>query len=460
MKNHPLPLLLLSSVMVSAAPQPTAFAESEMVPMFNGRDLQGWVPVNVGPDTFQLRDEMVIISGKPTGYMRTERMYENFVMECEWRHMKAGGNSGVFVWGDGIPALGTGYTRGIEVQVLDHGFNASGKNEWYTTNGDIFSIWGAKMTPSGRVAKRGERSFPTEDRSKGSPEWNHYKITGLNGELRLEVNGKEVTVAKDCSPRKGYLCLESEGSECHFRNVKIRELPSSNPAPEQVANPYEGFVSLFNGLNLSHWTVPEGDNGHWKAQGEAIDYDALSEAAGDKNLWTEKEYANYTLIVDWRLKETPFVNRNVRNILPDGSEEKDANGKLIGLSMPDADSGIILNGDVKYQVNIWNWPVGSGEMYGVRRDAALPAEVRAGVTPKTKADNPIGKWNRFEITVLRGAVSVTLNGKQVIDQVIIPGFPAKGRIGFQHHGAQKDGQWTSSPSLIQFRNVFIKELNP
>lgn len=429
-------------------------------PAFNGKDLSGWVPVNVAPETFTTSDNMVVITGVPTGYMRSPKMVENFVLECEWRHMKPGGNSGIFVWGDGIPAIGTGYTRGIEVQVLDHGFNIPGKNEWYTTNGDIFSIWGATMTPTGRIAKKGSRSFPVEDRSLGSPEWNHYKITGNQGELRLEVNGKEVTVAKDCVPRKGFLALESEGSECHFRNVVLKELPPTGASAEHTANSYEGFASLFNGVRFDGWLVPEGDNGHWKAKDGVIDYDAQSEALGQKHLWTEKEYSDYTLIVDWRIKETPFQNPAVRQILADGTEALDAEGKPLSLLMPDADSGILLNGSEKHQVNIWNWPVGSGEMYGVRRDKNSSPELRAAATPREKADNPIGKWNRFEITVIKGKVSVVLNGKHVLSDVHIPDLPEKGRIGLQHHGSKKDGQWKSSPSLLQYRNIFIKELNP
>jgi hypothetical protein len=428
--------------------------------LFNGRDLTGWVPVNVAPDTYTVRDGMIVISGVPTGYMRTERMHENFILECDWQHMKEGGNSGVFIWGDGVPAMGTGYTRGIEVQVLDNGYNAKGKNEAFTTHGDIFPIWGATMTPSGRIAKSGKRSFPSEERSKPSPEWNHYRITCDRGEIHLEVNGKEVTVGKDCVPRKGFIALESEGSEAHFKNVFIKELPSSNPPPEQNANPYEGYVSLFNGKDFTGWKVPDGDNGHWKVQAGLIDYDARSEAPGEKHLWTDREFTDYSLIVDWRIKETPFTNPRAAQILPDGSEAKDAEGKQIALNIPDSDSGILLAGNQKYQVNIWCWPIGSGEMYGVRRDASMPPEVRAGVTPREKADNPIGKWNRYEITVRKGTVTVTLNGKNVIPTVAIPGLPERGPIGLQHHGAMKDGQWTSPPALLQFRNVFIKELKP
>ena len=428
------------------------------VPLFNGKDLTGWVPVNVAPNTFTARDGMIISTGKPTGVMRTDRMYENCIVELEWRHMKPGGNAGLFLWGDGVPSVGIPFTRGIEVQILDNGYNAKGKNERFTTHGDIFPIHGAKMTPVGKVAVSGARSFPLKELSKSSPEWNHYKVIADNGEIRLSVNGEEVTVGKNCWPRKGYIFLESEGSECHFRNLSIQELPSTNATETETALSGEGRVPLFTGIDLENWKVPAGDNGHWKVVGEVLDYDAESEATGDKSLWSQREYGNFQLIVDWRIKETPYTNPNVAQILPDGSEAVDAEGKPIKLSIPDSDSGILLRGSSKHQVNIWCWPVGSGEMYGVRRDMNLPKEVRAAVTPRMKADKPIGQWNRFEITVRNETVSVVLNNETVITEATIPGLPLRGPIGLQHHGGKKVGKWTGPPSLVQFRNVIIKEL--
>ena len=97
-------------------------------------------------------------------------------------------------------------------------------------------------------------------------------------------------------------------------------------------------------------------------------------------------------------------------------------------------------------------------MYGVRRDSALPPEVRAGATPRLKADKPVGQWNRFDITVRGSTVKVLLNGQLVIPGVTIPGLPARGPIALQHHGSKKDGQWTSPPALVQYRNLFIREL--
>jgi Domain of Unknown Function (DUF1080) len=228
--------------------------------------------------------------------------------------------------------------------------------------------------------------------------------------------------------------------------------------PEALAQAPAGFVSLFNGRDLSGWTVPEGDNGHWKVVDGVIDYDARSESPKDKNLWSEKEYKDFVLRVDWRIKETPYRNKNARIVMPDGSDKLDENRKVIQLDLPDSDSGVFLRGEGKAQVNIWCWPVGSGEFYGYRTDPKMPPEVRAAVTPKMNADRNIGEWNTFEITVKGNAVTVVLNGKKVIDAAKLPGLPEKGRLALQHHGGYKDGQWQGPPSLVQFRNIYIKEL--
>jgi hypothetical protein len=219
-----------------------------------------------------------------------------------------------------------------------------------------------------------------------------------------------------------------------------------------------GFASLFNGRDLSGWVVPQGDNGHWRVVDGVIDYDARSEAPKDKNLWTEKEYKDFILRVDWRITATPFRNTNARIVMPNGNDKRDENGQVIRIDVPDSDSGVYLRGSAKAQVNIWCWPVGSGEFYGYRTDQKMPPDVRAAVTPKLHADNDIGQWNTFEITLRGNAVDVVLNGKQVIDKARLPGLPPSGRLAFQHHGSLKDGVWTSSPSLVQFRNIYIREL--
>lgn len=222
----------------------------------------------------------------------------------------------------------------------------------------------------------------------------------------------------------------------------------------------DGFTSLFNGRDLAGWIVPEGDNGHWKALDGVIDYDACSEAPGrDKNLWTEKEYKDFTLRVDWRLKQTTGLY-DMPVVLPDGSHQLDAEGREIKIPTPNADSGIYLRGSSKAQLNIWCWPIGSGEVYGYRMDKTMPPDVRAGVTPKVRADKPVGEWNRFEITLKGERLTVVLNGQTVIDNARLPGLPERGRIALQHHGGKnpKTGELSPASSLIQFRNLAIREL--
>jgi 3-keto-disaccharide hydrolase len=219
------------------------------------------------------------------------------------------------------------------------------------------------------------------------------------------------------------------------------------------------FVSLFNGKDLSGWKIPEGDNGHWKVVDGVIDYDAQSEAKEDKNLWSEKSYGDFILRVDWRIKETPYVNPNVPIIRYDGTHKKDANGREIRLQVADSDSGIFLRGEGKSQVNIWCWPIGSGEVYGYRMDEKMPASVRAGVTPSKNADKDVGQWNTFEITMRGSRLTVVLNGQTVISNAELPGIPASGPIALQHHGSRKGDVWTGPPSLVQFRNISIAELS-
>jgi type 1 glutamine amidotransferase len=221
----------------------------------------------------------------------------------------------------------------------------------------------------------------------------------------------------------------------------------------------EGFVSLFNGKDLNGWKVPAGDNGHWKVVDGVIDYDAQSEAPGDKSLWSDREYGDFILHVDWRLKEAPFLNKNVPYILPDGTHARDVQGKELRLALPDADSGVYLRGNGRFQVNIWCWPIGSGELYSIRTDRATAPELRAAATPRTQADRPVGEWNHFEITARDKTVKVVLNGKTVIPGATIPDLPARGRLAFQHHGGKnKQGAWSGPPSLVQFKNIYIKEL--
>ena len=88
----------------------------------------------------------------------------------------------------------------------------------------------------------------------------------------------------------------------------------------------------------------------------------------------------------------------------------------------------------------------------------MPPEVKAAVYAATQADKPVGEWNQFQITMKGDRVTVVLNGKTVIPNAQLPGIAPRGSIGLQHHGGKKNGEWSSPPALIQFRNVLVKEL--
>jgi len=389
-------------------------AASEFVSLFNGRNLDGWVNVNCAPETWTVRDGMVICTGIPTGVLRTKRQYENYILELQWRHMKKGGNAGLFIHSDALAAPGQPFTRSIEVQILD------GRNtENYTSHGDVFAIHGATMRPDKPHPGGWMRSLPSERRCKPAGQWNHYRIESRDGAV-----------------------------EVHFRNIRIRELPGSNPPPDMIAQEDRGFRSLYNGLDLRGFKQPQGHQGHWQAKNWILDYDGKSQAQ-DKNLWTQEEFGNFTLIVDWKLPAEDGTEQ-VPVILPDGSQATDSDGKALTASVPVAgDSGIYLRGSSKSQVNIWNWPIGSGEIWGYRTDNNMPPDVRRAATPIINTDNRLGRWNRFQITAIDDRVTVVLNGKTVIRQAQLPGMPKRGAIALQHHG-----------DPIQFANIYIKELVP
>lgn len=194
-----------------------------------------FVKVNSSDDTWSWKDGVLHCTGHPVSVLRTAKQFRNFEIVVEWMHEKAAGNSGVFVWGtpesiDRLTAAGKpGLPSGIEVQVLDHGFTtmmkANGaRTDWFGTNGDVFSV-GVKMTPFPPLSPDGSRSYPRRHMANGHGRWNQYYIRAINGEVRLWVNGEEVSGGTGCEPSEGFLCLESEGSPIQFRKLRIRELP-------------------------------------------------------------------------------------------------------------------------------------------------------------------------------------------------------------------------------------------
>ena len=191
--------------------------------------------VNCYSNTWRFEGDRIHCTGQPIGVMRTLKTFTNFEAVVLWRHLKPAGNSGMFVWAGaaGLEELPPGKLPrlGIEVQMLDHAYadqyekKNGRKGDWFTTNGDIFAVGNSKLKPFPPLSPGGERSFPRKQLSKGAGEWNHYYVRCINGEVRLWVNGEEVSGGSGAEPSSGFICLESEGSPIEFRGLRVRELP-------------------------------------------------------------------------------------------------------------------------------------------------------------------------------------------------------------------------------------------
>lgn len=193
-----------------------------------------FVNVNCKEDTWQARGDIIFCNGNCNGGLRSQSQYTNFELVMEWKHLRRSGNSGVFVWSPKqvLDELQPGaLPQGIEIQILDHGYaedwekSRGNPPDWFTTHGDVFPVGVATMKPFEPAAPNGKRSFPSANHSNGVDQWNHYYIRAINGEVRLWVNGHEVSGGNQCDPATGFIVLEAEGAPIEFRNIRVRVLP-------------------------------------------------------------------------------------------------------------------------------------------------------------------------------------------------------------------------------------------
>ncbi|MGB6223598.1 3-keto-disaccharide hydrolase [Haloferula sp.] len=392
----------------------------DFLPIFNGKDLTGW-----SGEGYKVEDGAIVSS--PEGrILESDYRFANYVLDFEFL-LTEGANNGL---GIHYPGTGDPAYSGMELQILDDRARKYEDLMPYQFHGSIYS-----MVP----AKKGAL--------KPLSEWNLQRVVVNGDEVKVELNGQLITKANlselekefpkhlGVRRRSGHLALCGHGDKVYFRKLRICELP---PAANSEGVRAAGFTPLSEGKGLDAWKVEPGSEGHWINFNGIIKYDGRS-TADVKDLWSKESYGDFTLVFDWRwskkgaMKPRPVIG-------PDGNETGE------NVEVEELDSGVFLRGSSKSQVNLWNWPAGSGEVYGYRTDKNQPAEVRAAATPKTKADKPLGEWNRTMITLKGDRLTVVLNDAVVIDNAQLPGIPAEGPIAFQHHG-----------SAIDFANVWIRE---
>ena len=385
-----------SLVLVSILSAP----QTPTVPLFNGKDLSGWVNINCGPRTFSVQEGEIHATGAPICEIRTERMYENFVLDVEWMHLTPGGNAGVFIWADALPARGQPFLRAVEVQVLD-----GRETPNYTSHGDIFPIHGARMTPDRRHPGGWDRSLPTEKRARPAGQWNHYRITADRGRVMLAVNGRVVSGGYDIVPRKGYIALESEGAPVVFRNLRIRELPSAGALrAEQVATADAGYRSIYTGVDLSGWRV-DGTDGHFAAAGWQIAADGKGRADAAW-LVSTREFGDVDFFIDWRCG-APQEN------------EKPA---------PEATTR-----DGRFELRV-----------AALSDPPLAFSCR----DRLEAQQSGVEWNRTRVVRRGPELSVELNGQELAGRKAPDPSGATGPIAIRHQGG-----------VVSFANLFVRPVD-
>ena len=423
-------VLLVLASLGAAAPHPQAAGLNQppegFLALFNGKDLTGWKGLLAGPYDNPIKraalspDELDQHQAKADASMRehwtvrdgvlkfdgggfslaTLRNYEDFEMLVDWKVLHPRGDSGIYLRGS------------PQVQIWDPG-------QWKIGSGGLYNN---KKNPS----------KPTKIADHDIGEWNTFFIRMVGEKVTVYLNGElvvdNVTLENYWDRSQPIFPSEQIELQCHgdpidFRNIFIRELPRKEvtPAPTS-AEAADGFVSLFNGKDLSGWIGP----GYEARDGKIVCNDGGS-------LFTEQEFDDFLLRFEFKLSAG-------------------ANNGL-GIRAP-------LQGDAAYQGMELQILDNTSERYANLKPYQYHGSIY-GVVPALRGClRPIGQWNTQEVRAEGGRIRVTLNGGIIVNADISditetldgrnhPGLHRpKGHIGFLGHG-----------SHVEFRNIRIKPLS-
>lgn len=431
--------------------------------LFNGKDLSGWT----GDTDGYVAEEGLLICKKGGKNLLSEKEYGDFAFQFEFK-LEESGNNGI---GIRVPKGGHPASNGMEIQVLDHHGKRYGgevelengrkrKLSWlkpWQYHGSIYGIVPAKtgyLNPAG--------------------EWNSETIIAIEDHIIVILNGAVIVDAflDETTPvdggahpgmknRKGHLVFAGHNDRVEFRNLRIADYARSptRAKSDQDNTPPAGFVSLFNGEDLSGWkglahknanerralkgdalakaqqTADDVMREHWSVVDGTLTYDGKGQS-----LCTASDYGDFEFYVDWKIP-------------------------------PGADSGIYLRGTPQIQIwDPWDPRVKAGQDPPSNSDQWV-AQYRNGRnlgsgglwnnkrwrnSPTTLADKKPGEWNTFFIRMVGDKVSIWLNDKLIVDRVALENYwdktglkplPRADQIELQHHG-----------SALYFKNLYIREL--
>jgi hypothetical protein len=187
-------------------------------PLFNGKNLSNFA-FHLGKNgtknegTFTMKDGVIIVSGKPTGYMYTKKPYSKYILEYEWafkrpkdlkNDKKFRGNSGCLIHIGKENALDI-WPRSIEVQGMHN--------------------QACLILPIPRNLKCKKTDAPKARAKALKPvgEWQTTRIEVDGGNMKAYLNGTLVSTVTDCELTSGPIGFQSEGKEIHLRNIRILE---------------------------------------------------------------------------------------------------------------------------------------------------------------------------------------------------------------------------------------------
>jgi uncharacterized protein (TIGR03067 family) len=389
--------IVLQRAKSGANPRDPAFQ-----PLFNGKNLDGWVAYadKKGADAksaWEINGKLLFCRGEPSSYLRTVKSYKNYVLQMDFRYPRPSGpkaHNGVLLHLNGPDEV---WPNCIQVQL-------DGKD-----TGSVFPMPGAKST----VLK-------VQDKARLRGEWNQLTIASRDGTVEVQMNGESLGSVTGCEPSAGHIGLQVKGSEIHFRDVRIRELPNS---PEST------FQPLFNGKDLDGW---DGDKAIWKFQNDLLIGTPPPGGVVDNTfLVSKKRYKDFELKFQVRLKDGAGNSGvQVRSETIPGDPPFRMRG-------PQAD---IADG---YWGSLWgeHVPEQSGHMF----KQAPPDLV-----------NRVLKFNDFNdyyVKCVGKRVTIKVNGLTTVDEEFAAISDA-GLLGWQMHFGKL------APKEVLFRAIQIRELTP
>lgn len=404
-----------------------AAPEEGFTSLFDGKSLNGWTYIGRPAGAYFVTNGVIVCPENSGGNLLSDKEYSDFVLRFEFK-MEAGGNNGVAIR---VPKSNGNLTYdGIEIQLLDNEAPKHKDIKPWQFNGSVYGI------------------VPSRNSQPKIGEWNTQEITCIGRQFKVVLNGK-VIVDADLNDfhdaevirqhpgmfrGRGHVGFLGHSDPFEFRNIYIKELSSeerANTAPK-------GFVALFNGEDLTGWKglvenppkrakmspedlakaqtkADQSMRDHWKVVNGEIVFDGKGES-----LCTKKDYADFELLVDWKIP---------------------AKG----------DSGIYLRGSP--QVQIWE-PNSPGQFKPVDGSGGFYNNEKNPRHPLKFADKPVGEWNRFRIVMVGDKVHVFLNGELVVNNTTMenywernkPMYPT-GQIELQNHGGP-----------LWFKNVYVREI--